>query len=155
MRVDAIGEPVAQVERDDFEKASKRVVLLCSEKSRSLKDMAETLFIADESDARRSIEAVTASLPVLFLQEKRWDTPSPVPSRDLSDYPVICRTDLTFFVLRSPAYLKTREIKGSDGRYFGNLTTVEQTGGSWWRQAGLGRKAVTSAGCLAASGQTC
>ena len=78
--------------------------------------MAETLFIADESDVRHSIEAVRSALPVVFLQQKRWDTPSPAPSADLSEYPELCRTGMTFFVLRTTEAVKMREVKGSDGK---------------------------------------
>lgn len=104
--------------------------------------MAETLFIADESDVRRSIAAVRSALPVLFLQQKRWNDPRPIPSTDLSDYPELCRTGLTFFVLRSPEAVKMREAKGGDGRpqwefdYRGTKGWIMVEAGGRWENAG-------------------
>lgn len=104
--------------------------------------MAETLFIADESDVRRSIDAVRTVLPVVFLQQKRWDTPNPVPSADLSEYPELCRSGMTFFVLRSPEAVKMREVKGSDGKplwefdYRGTTAWIMVEAGGRWEKAG-------------------
>lgn len=104
--------------------------------------MAETLFIADESDVRRSVEAVKAVLPVVFLQQKRWDTPSPAPSANLSEYPELCETGMTFFVLRSPEAVKMREVEGSEGKPFWEFDYRGTTGwimveaGGRWRKDG-------------------
>lgn len=103
--------------------------------------MAETLFIADESDARRSVEAVRSVLPVVFLQQRRWDTPNPATSADLSDYPELCRTGMTFFVLPSPESVKMREIRGSDGKpqwefdYRGTTGWIMVEAGGRWEKA--------------------
>lgn len=104
--------------------------------------MAETLFIADESDVRRSVAAVRTVLPVVFLQQKQWDTPSPVPSSDLSEHPELCRTGMTFFVLRSTDAVKMREVKGSDGKplwefdYRGTTGWIMVEAGGRWEKAG-------------------
>ncbi len=100
--------------------------------------MAEALFIADESDARCSVSAVRAAMAVVFLEHKSWDTPHPTPSGDLSEYSELCRTGLTFFVLRSPEMVIMREMKGTDRKqrwefdYRGSTGWIMvEAGGRW------------------------
>ena len=78
--------------------------------------MAETLFVADESDVRQSLTNVCSSLPVVFLQQKRWESPTVLPSRNLGEHRELCRTGLTFFVFTSPDNIKLKEVKGPNGQ---------------------------------------
>ena len=77
--------------------------------------MAETLFIADESDVRNSISAVRAALSVVFLKQRRWDSPHVSGSIDLREYSELCKNGLTFLVFQSLDDIKMREVKGGDG----------------------------------------
>ena len=104
--------------------------------------MAETLFIADESDARNSVANVIAILPVRFVQQRRWETPHVTGSSDLVGYPKLCVTGLTFFVLPSSESIKMKEVKGTQAQTFWEFDYRGTTGwimleaGGLWEKSG-------------------